>query len=227
MVSAVKYHLFLKRHAGTATLTMQLPDVGQLTPPRFPLIDVQLTNNWRLDGDPSIDFNTDFVEYWMRTENFRIFQKFTGNPSPLASVEVRALMSSNQDPEIPFDLVPPKHLMAGGLTVEDVQRRIAQYVVHLSLHPHRQTNGFLLRQVHELGLDEKVNAGKEAVAKTWATGRTNLSLAFTNLSKNVEHYREQRRLQALQNQQQQASETEKSSPVSSKSTPLTERWRPC
>jgi hypothetical protein len=56
--------------------------------------------------------------------------------------------------------------------------------------------------VHELGLDEKVSAGKEAVAKTWATGRNNLSLAFTNLSKNVEHYREQRKLQALQSQQQ-------------------------
>ena len=91
----------------------------------------------------------------------------------------------------------------------------------------------LSRQVHELGLDEKVNAGKEAVAKTWATGRTNLSLAFINLSKNVEHYREQRRLQALQNQQQQqqqqqqqTSEPEKPSPVSSKSTPSSD-GAPC
>jgi hypothetical protein len=48
------------------------------------------------------------VDYWKKTDNFRIFQRFT-------------------EPEI-FDLVPPKHVMAGGLTVEDVQRRIAQYV---------------------------------------------------------------------------------------------------
>jgi hypothetical protein len=48
------------------------------------------------------------VDYWKKTDNFRIFQKFT-------------------EPEI-FDLVPPKHVMAGGLTVEDVQRRIAQYI---------------------------------------------------------------------------------------------------
>lgn len=87
MVSAVKYHIFLKRHAGTGAPTMPLPDVGQLSPPP---VDVQLTD-WRLDGDPSIDFNTDFVEYWMRTENFRIFQKFTGNP--LVSWEIRALIS--------------------------------------------------------------------------------------------------------------------------------------
>jgi len=36
-----------------------------------------------------------------------------------------------------------------------------------------------------------------------ATSRTNLSLAFTNISKNVEQYREQRRLQALQVQKEQ------------------------
>jgi hypothetical protein len=54
------------------------------------------------------------------------------------------------------------------------------------------------RQLHELGLDGRVHAGKEAVAKTWASGRNNISLAFTSISKNVENYREQRRLQALQ-----------------------------
>jgi len=46
------------------------------------------------------------------------------------------------------------------------------------------------------------------MAKAVATGRNNLSLAFTNISKNVEQYREQRRIQALQAQkeQQQAAE---------------------
>ena len=27
-----------------------------------------------------------------------------------------------------FDLVPPKHVMAGGLTMDDVSRRISQFV---------------------------------------------------------------------------------------------------
>ena len=37
MVSAVKYHIFLKRHAGTGAPTMPLPDVGQLPPPPRPV----------------------------------------------------------------------------------------------------------------------------------------------------------------------------------------------
>lgn len=52
----------------------------------------------------------DWVDNWKMTENFRIFQKFT-------------------DSEL-FDLVPPKHVMAGGLTMEDVQRRIVQCVIY-------------------------------------------------------------------------------------------------
>ncbi|CCX12119.1 Similar to Late secretory pathway protein AVL9; acc. no. Q12500 [Pyronema omphalodes CBS 100304] len=138
MISAVKYHLYLERNAAAGnTGNYALPEI---------------------EGDPSIDFNPEFVEYWKKTENFRIFQKFT-------------------DPEIPFDLVHPKHIMAGGLTVEDVQRRIAQ-------------------QVSELGLDEKLSTGKAAVANTWTAGRTNLSLAFVNLNRNIEQYREQRRIQS-------------------------------
>ncbi|KAI5779299.1 transport protein Avl9-domain-containing protein [Geopyxis carbonaria] len=134
MVSSVKYHLFLEKHSGSDQ-NVFLSDI---------------------EGDPSQDFNTEFVDYWKKTENFRIFQKFT-------------------DSEI-FDLVTPRHVMAGGLSMEDVQRRIAL-------------------QVQELHLDEKVNAGKEAAAKALATGRNNLSLAFMNISKNVEKFREQRRLQ--------------------------------
>lgn len=61
------------------------------------------------EGDPAYDFQMDWVDNWKMTENFRIFQKFT-------------------DSEL-FDLVPPKHVMAGGLTMEDVQRRIVQCVI--------------------------------------------------------------------------------------------------
>lgn len=90
MVSAVKYHLFLEKHSGTESNVL-LPDI---------------------EGDPSVDFNPEFVDYWKKTENFRIFQKFT-------------------DSEL-FDLVPPKHVMAGGLSIEDVQRRLSQFVLDTS-----------------------------------------------------------------------------------------------
>ncbi|KAH8155314.1 uncharacterized protein LAJ45_00324 [Morchella importuna] len=109
-----------------------------------------------IEGDPAYDFQMDWVDYWKMTENFRIFQKFT-------------------DSEL-FDLVPPKHVMAGGLTMEDVQRRIVQ-------------------QMRELGVDEKVNRGREVLATTLASGRTNVTTVFSNLSKNVEKFREQRRSQ--------------------------------
>ncbi|RPA85896.1 hypothetical protein BJ508DRAFT_411528 [Ascobolus immersus RN42] len=131
LVSAVKYHLFLEKHnanpAGSSN--MLLPDI---------------------DGDPASDFGMDWVDMWKKTENFKIFMKFT-------------------DSEL-FDLVPPKHVMAGGLSMEDVQRRINQ-------------------QFHDLKLDEK----KETVARALAAGKGRVSSAFSSLSKNVESFRERRR----------------------------------
>ncbi|KAF8461673.1 transport protein Avl9-domain-containing protein [Kalaharituber pfeilii] len=128
MVSSVKCHDFLQKHAGTASRI--LPDV---------------------DGDPAIDFGMDFIDMWKRTENYRIFQKFT-------------------DSEL-FDLVPPKHVMAGGLTMDDVSRRISQ-------------------QLNDLKLDEKVMNGREAVAKTLVAGRGKLGAAFSTLTSNVAQLRE-------------------------------------
>ncbi|PWW73153.1 hypothetical protein C7212DRAFT_218356 [Tuber magnatum] len=148
MVSSVKYHLFLEKHAGSES-NLFLPDIA-------------------LDGDPANDFQMDWVDAWKKTENFRIFQKFT-------------------DSEL-FDLVPPKHVMAGGLTMEDVQRRI-------------------LQQMQELRLEEKVQNSKEALAKTLATGRVNVSTVFNNLSKNVEKFREQRKSQSQDSMQKISIET--------------------
>jgi hypothetical protein len=108
LVSAVKYHLFLEKHhanpAGSSN--MLLPDIGMAFLGYY--LD-ETTNTYgydRTDGDPASDFGLDWVDMWKKTENFRMFQKFT-------------------DSEL-FDLVPPKHVMAGGLTMEDVQRRINQ-----------------------------------------------------------------------------------------------------
>ena len=33
------------------------------------------------DGDPALDFGMDFIDMWKKTENYRIFQKFTGKRS--------------------------------------------------------------------------------------------------------------------------------------------------
>lgn len=49
-------------------------------------------------------------------------------------------------------------------------------------------------------MDEKVNRGREVLATTLASGRNNVSTVFSNLSKNVEKFREQRRSQDVQPQ---------------------------
>ncbi|KAF2650824.1 LAlv9 family protein-like protein [Lophiostoma macrostomum CBS 122681] len=64
-----------------------------------------------VDGDPASEFSNDWVEAWMQTENFRIFHKFTDSHL--------------------FDIVDPKHPCSGGLSIEDVQRRLA----HLFTEP--------------------------------------------------------------------------------------------
>lgn len=58
------------------------------------------------EGDPASEFSNDYVHAWMETENFRIWNKFTDSHL--------------------FDIVDPKHPCSGGLTIEDVQRRLAQ-----------------------------------------------------------------------------------------------------
>jgi len=60
-----------------------------------------------IEGDPASEFSNDWVHAWMETENFRIFHKFTDSHL--------------------FDIVDPKHPCSGGLSIEDVQRRLAQY----------------------------------------------------------------------------------------------------
>lgn len=56
-------------------------------------------------GDPANEFSNDWVHTWMQTENFRIWNKYTDSHL--------------------FDIVDPKHPCSGGLSVEDVQRRLA------------------------------------------------------------------------------------------------------
>ena len=73
--------------------------------------------------------------------------------------------------------------------------------------------------MQELRLEEKVQNSKEALAKTLANGRVNVSTVFNNLSKNVEKFREQRKSQSQDSMQKLSIETgEKPSTDSNPST---------
>ncbi|KAI9874423.1 MAG: late secretory pathway protein avl9 [Pleopsidium flavum] len=132
LLSSAKYHLYLQSQTSD--------------PHKAVLSDIE--------GDPVTDFNIDWLDAWQRTENFRIFQKFTDSHL--------------------FDIVEPRHPCAGGLTIEDVQRRLAQ-------------------QVAELHLDERFSTGKEVLNKHLATGQKKVSSAFNNLWADIEVMREAQR----------------------------------
>jgi hypothetical protein len=120
------------------------------------------------DGDPAAEFGNEWIKAWMKTENFRIFNKFT-------------------DSHI-FDIVEPNHPCTGGLTIEDVQRRLAQ-------------------QVSELHLDERFQSSKEVIGKHFATGQKKVSTAFNGLWADFEVMREAQRQRAAEHRASGSSES--------------------
>jgi hypothetical protein len=108
-----------------------------------------------VEGDPALDFGHDWIEAWTRSENYRIWER-------------------NTDSHL-FDIVPPKHPCAGGLTIDDVQRRIAE-------------------QVKEFHLDERFNVGKEMLGKNLAAGKEKASTVFNKIYADMEAYKENQRL---------------------------------
>ncbi|KAE9973683.1 hypothetical protein BLS_003471 [Venturia inaequalis] len=104
-----------------------------------------------VEGDPANEFGNEWIKAWMKTENYRIFNKFT-------------------DSHI-FDIVEPNHPCTGGLSIEDVQRRLAS-------------------QVAELHLDERFNSTREVVGKHLATGQAKVSTAFNNVWADIEAMRQ-------------------------------------
>lgn len=111
----------------------------------------------QIDGDPTNDFGTEWIEAWTRTENYRMWDK-------------------NTDSHL-FDIVEPKHPCAGGLTIDDVQRRLAQ-------------------QVKELGLDERFAVGKEVLGRNLGAAKDRASVVFNKLYTDVEALRESQRWKA-------------------------------
>ncbi|KAK7748807.1 hypothetical protein SLS53_000831 [Cytospora paraplurivora] len=155
MLSSVKYHNFLIKHKDNPK--MLLPHV---------------------EGDPAVDFNLEWVEAWMKTENYRIW-------------------NSNTDGHL-FDIVEPRHISAGGLTIDDVSRRVSQ-------------------QVQELHLDEKLAVGKEVAARNWAAAREKGGTIVSKLYTELEAYREAQRKRAeeakLQQPAQQPADSVPASPI--------------
>ncbi|KAI0008590.1 transport protein Avl9-domain-containing protein [Xylariaceae sp. FL0662B] len=143
LISAVKYRSFLAQNANNPKV--HLPHI---------------------EGDPSQDFGNDWVEYWMKTENYRIWNSITDSHL--------------------FDIVEPKHPCAGGLTIDDVQRRIQQ-------------------QVQDLHLDERFAVGKEVLGRNLAAGRDKASTMFNKLYADMETHREAQRKRAEESQSVPAS----------------------
>jgi len=108
-----------------------------------------------IDGDPSVDFNEAWVEAWKSTGSFRIWDKFTENHL--------------------FDIVEPRHPTAGGLSIEDINRRLTQ-------------------QIQELKLDERLVQSREVLNKHLATGHKKVSTAFNHLWADIETLREAQRV---------------------------------
>ena len=107
-----------------------------------------------VEGDPSIEFAPTFRDAWQQTENYKLWQRLT-------------------DLHL-FDIVEPRHPCAGGLTIEDVQRRLAT-------------------QVAELHLDERFNQTREVVNERIAAGRTQVTSAFNKVWADIEVMREAQR----------------------------------
>ncbi|RDL35715.1 Uncharacterized protein BP5553_06327 [Venustampulla echinocandica] len=108
----------------------------------------------QVEGDPAHDFGVDWIEAWSRSENYRIWER-------------------NTDSHL-FDIVEPKHPCAGGLTIDDVQRRIAE-------------------QVKEFHLDERFAVGKEVLGRNFAAGREKASTVFNRLYADMEALKEAQR----------------------------------
>ncbi|CAK1361428.1 Late secretory pathway protein AVL9 [Cercospora beticola] len=107
-----------------------------------------------VEGDPASEFSLAFVEAWEQSENYKVWNK-------------------TADSQL-FDIVEPRHPMAGGLTIEDVQRRLAV-------------------QISELHLDERFSQTREVVGKRLADGRTHVTSAFNRVWADIEAMREAQR----------------------------------
>ncbi|KAF4551940.1 putative late secretory pathway protein AVL9 [Elsinoe fawcettii] len=121
-----------------------------------------------VEGDPALEFSLDFINAWTGTENYALFNRITDSHL--------------------FDVIEPRHPCAGGLTIEDVQRRLTQ-------------------QVAELHLDERWRGGKEVLAKNFAEGQKRIGGFIGGVWADVGAMREAQRKKALERESATASTT--------------------
>lgn len=110
---------------------------------------------FNIEGDPALEFNAEFLAQWQTTPNYALFKRLTSD----------ALL---------FSIVEPRHPCAGGLTIEDVQRRLSQ-------------------QVAELHLDDRVREGREALNRHLSTGQKKVSAVFNSFWADIDSMREAQR----------------------------------
>ncbi|KAL2865330.1 putative Avl9 protein [Aspergillus lucknowensis] len=110
---------------------------------------------YNIDGDPALEFNQEFLALWRTTSNYALFQRLTSD----------ALL---------FSVAEPRHPSAGGLTIDDVQRRISQ-------------------QVADLHLDDRVRESREALNRHLSTGQKKVAAAFNSFWADIEAMREAQR----------------------------------
>ncbi|KAL1979142.1 hypothetical protein VTN96DRAFT_6686 [Rasamsonia emersonii] len=141
-----------------------------------------------IEGDPALDFNSEFLARWQKTANYALFKRLTSD----------ALL---------FSIVEPRHPCAGGLTIEDIQRRLTQ-------------------QVAELHLDERVREGREALNKHLASGQKKMSSVFSSFWADIEAMRKKNEEKAQQAAERQSEDKESvtSPPHSPRSSISVNSW---
>ena len=110
---------------------------------------------FNIEGDPALEFNAEFLAQWKSTRNHALFEQLTSD----------ALL---------FSIVEPRHPCAGGLTIDDIQRRLTQ-------------------QVSELHLDERVREGRELLNRHLTTGQRKVSAAISSFWADIDAMREAQR----------------------------------
>lgn len=100
------------------------------------------------------DFNNDFLREWKGTPNYKLWLSLTSD----AGI---------------FDIVEPRHPTAGGLNIEDVQRRVGAAMA-------------------ELHLDERVRQGRESAGRAFEVGRERVGAGVARFWKEVENFKDRR-----------------------------------
>lgn len=131
------------------------------------------TSTMGSDSDPAVDFGHEWVDAWKKTENYRMWDAHT-------------------DINL-FAVSEPKHPCAGGLTIDDIQRRVAD-------------------QFKDLHLDERLAQGRDILGRNFAAGREKASTMLTKLYSDVEYLRESQRRRAEESRAQNGGVASKSQP---------------